>query len=80
VRRDSSDNITVAAVAVTVIGVACCAGLPAIAAVIGGLTLAAVLGVAGGLLAAGALVATVVFVVRARRRRSCTPPDERTIA
>jgi hypothetical protein len=80
VRRDSSDTTTVAAVALAVIGVACCAGLPAIAAVLGGITVAAVLGVAGGILAVAGLVAAVVFVVRLRRRRACTPPDERTIA
>jgi hypothetical protein len=80
VRRNSSDTTTFAAVAVAVIGVACCAGLPAIATVVGGLTVAAVLGVAGGTLAVTALVATVMFVVRVRRPRVCAPPETRTIA
>jgi hypothetical protein len=80
VRRDTSDTTSLAALTVAVIGTACCAGLPAIVAVLGGLTAAAVLGVAGGLIAARALVAIAVFAVRARRRRACAPPDERTIA
>jgi hypothetical protein len=79
VHRDSSDNVPFAAVAVAVVAVACCAGLPAIAAVIGGLTLGALLGFAGGLLAVCAVVAAVVFAVRARGRRACAP-QERTIA
>lgn len=76
-RRDSSDGVTVAAMAFAVIGVACGAGLPAIAAVVGGVTLAAVLGVDGGILASCALVAAVVFVVRAPRRRACPPQTKR---
>jgi hypothetical protein len=80
VRRDSTDTTTLAAAGVAVIAVVCCAGLPAIAAVLGGITLAAVLGVAGGILAVTGLVAAVVFTIRVRRRRACAPPDERTSA
>ena len=78
-RSAGSDTTTLAAAAVAIVGVGCCAGLPAIAAVNGGITIAAVLGVAGGVLAAAALVAVIVFVVRARRR-ACAPLDQRTVA
>lgn len=54
--------------------VACCAGLPAISALIGGITIAGVIGVAGGVLALSALGGGAVLLVRARRRRgSCRP-------
>jgi hypothetical protein len=43
--------------------------------VVGGITVAVVLGVAGGILAVAALVA-VVFVVGTRRRRGCAPRRE----
>jgi hypothetical protein len=59
-----------AGLAGAVMAVACCAGLPALSAVVGGLTLAAVFGVAGGVLLAGALFAGVVLVFGPRRRRA----------
>jgi hypothetical protein len=65
--------MTFVTAAIAVVGIACCAGLPVIAAVLGGVTLAAVLGVAGGLLAVAALVAAALFALRARRRRACSP-------
>jgi hypothetical protein len=76
-RRDPSDGSTVAAVGVAAIGVACCAGPPAIAAVLGGLTVAALFGIAGGILATASVVAALLFLVRARRRRACPAPTER---
>ena len=55
--------------------VVCCAGLPAIGALIGGITIAGVIGVAGGVLVLAALGGGAVLLVRARRRRgSCSPP------
>jgi len=48
----------------------CCAGLPLVASLLGGLTLAGVLGVSGGVLIATAAVATVVVLLRARHRRA----------
>jgi hypothetical protein len=51
--------------------VACCAGLPALAAGLGGLSVAALLGVGGGALALIGVGAGVVVLVRARRRRAC---------
>lgn len=51
--------------------VVCCAGLPALAAATGGLTFAALMGIAGGVVAALAVGAGAVLFVRARRRRAC---------
>jgi hypothetical protein len=68
VRRAIGDALPVAAVAV--VGVACCAGLPVIATLLGGLALGAVLGIAGGVLVAAALLAGAVLVFRGLRRRS----------
>jgi hypothetical protein len=56
--------------------VVCCAGLPAIGALIAGITIAGVLGVAGGTLALGAAIGGATLLARARRRRrSCQPPQ-----
>ena len=60
-----SDSRTLLGAAGAVIAVACCAGLPALGTIVGGLTLAAVLGVAGGVaLVAGALAAVVLLCGR----------------
>lgn len=56
------------------VAVGCCAGLPLIASVLGGLTIAAVIGVAGGALLAAAALAIGVLVLRARRHRNCAAP------
>jgi hypothetical protein len=76
-RRAKDAGTLLAPVAVAALVIACCAGLPALAAVFAGLTLATVLGVGGGLLALLALVAVMVLMLRARRRRSCQPRGER---
>jgi hypothetical protein len=52
---------------VAVVAVVCCAGLPAISAAIGGLTLAALLGAGAGLLATVALLSTTLILIGARR-------------
>jgi len=52
--------------------VACCAGAPLIAGVLGGVALGSVLGIAAGIIAVIGLTALVV--VRTRRRRACTAP------
>lgn len=58
---------SIAGFATAALAIACCASLPALAALIGGVTLVAVLGLAG---AALALTALAVFAyARARRRR-----------
>ena len=66
----------VIAVSAAAFAVFCCAGLPLVASLLGGLTLAGVLGVSGGVLIAAAAVATVVVLLRARHRRASqsSPP------
>lgn len=50
------------------VAVACCAGLPLLSTILGGLTLAALLGVTVGIvLIAGVLAAVLVGVLRTRR-------------
>lgn len=63
-------NAPLLGVAAGAFGVICCAGLPAIAGVLGGITVAAALGVAGGVLAVVVAVSASVLLVRVRRRRS----------
>lgn len=66
-----------APVAVAGLALACCAGLPALAGVFAAVSLTAVIGVVGGLLAILGL--TFAFVlVRARRRGACQRPNERS--
>jgi hypothetical protein len=70
--RASGPALGVAAGAFAVV---CCAGLPTIGALTGGITIAGVIGVAGGVLALAALLSGAVLQVRARRRRSSCPPS-----
>lgn len=63
--------------AVASVAIVCCAALPLLAGAFAGLALATALGVGGGLLALIAALAASAIVVRARRRRSCSPSDER---
>ena len=55
-----------------VIAIACCAGLPALAALLGGLTLAVLLGFGLGALTLGALAWTATVIIARRRRH---PPE-----
>jgi hypothetical protein len=55
----------------------CCAGLPAIGALLGGITIAGAIGVAGAVLAIAALLGGAALAVRARRRRGACPPSAR---
>jgi hypothetical protein len=75
-RRGKDTSTVLAPLALGAVAVVCCAGLPALAAVFAGLTLATILGVGGGLVALIAAVAGTITIVRARRRRSC-PPTQR---
>jgi hypothetical protein len=75
-RRAKDTSTVLAPLAVGAVAIVCCAGLPALAAVFAGLTLATILGVGGGLVALIAVVAGTVAILRARRRRSC-PPRQR---
>src|SRR2546422_10805933 len=60
----------VVAAGVAAFAVFCCAGLPLVVTLVGGLTLVGVLGVSAGVVIAAVVVAAVVVVVRGRRRRS----------
>jgi uncharacterized membrane protein YhaH (DUF805 family) len=66
------ERLGLAGVGVAAVVVVCCAGLPLIAGVVGGIALAAVLGVGAGILALAALIAVVAITVR--RRRACEQP------
>ena len=63
-------------VATGAIAVVCCAGGPAIGALLGGITIAAAIGVAGGL-ALTALLSGAILLIRARSRRGSCPPTTR---
>jgi hypothetical protein len=56
-----------------VVAVACCAGLPAIAALLGGLTASAVLGFGLGALILGALAFAATAVITRGRHRARPP-------
>lgn len=58
-----------AAMGIGAFAVVCCAGLPLVAGVLGGVVLGSVLGVGAGVLAVVVVIALVV--VRARRQRAC---------
>ena len=60
----------IAALAAGVVAVAWCAGIPALAAALGGVTAAAVLGVVAGLIAIVAVGVLALLFVRGRRRRA----------
>jgi hypothetical protein len=75
-RRAKDTSTGLAPLAVGAVATVCCAGLPAIAGVFAGLTLAAILGIGGAIVALIAAVAGTVAILRARRRRSC-PPTQR---
>jgi hypothetical protein len=66
--RAGTEGPTVAVLA-ALVGLVCCAGLPLIGALLGGIALAALLGVAGGMVVVAALTAIVVAVMRKRGRR-----------
>jgi hypothetical protein len=72
--------VTVSAIGVSALAVICCAGVPLVGGLLGGLTLVAVLGVSGGLLAALAIAVAAVLAIRTRRRRARpTPSSEREV-
>jgi hypothetical protein len=63
--------------AVAAVAIVCCAALPVLAGAFAGLALATILGVGGGVLALIAALVAIPIVVRARRGRSCPPPEKR---
>jgi len=65
----NSPKMGLAALGIGAFAVVCCAGLPLVAGVLGGVALGSVLGVGAGALAA--VVVIVLVVARARRQRAC---------
>ena len=77
-RRAKDAGTLLAPVGVAAVALACCAGLPALAATFAGLTLVTVLGLGGGLLALLALASGAAVILRKRgARRSCERSEER---
>jgi hypothetical protein len=68
-----ADRVALGTAAVSIIAVACCAALPLLAALAGGIGLAALLGIGSGAVLLLAAVVAAVVVARARRRRACRP-------
>ncbi|MBW8060720.1 MAG: hypothetical protein FVQ78_10485 [Solirubrobacterales bacterium] len=68
------EKLGLAGVGVAAAVVVCCATLPLLVGVAGGIALAALLGVGAGILALAALVVFVVVTVR--RRRACERPRQ----
>jgi hypothetical protein len=68
--RKSGLATTTLGIGTAAIVVACCAGLPAIAAALGGLTLGAVLGFGVGAVFLAALAWTAAAVIMRRRRQA----------
>jgi hypothetical protein len=66
-------------VAVAAVAIVCCAALPLLAGAFAGVALATALGVGGGMLALIAAVVASAIFVRARRRRSGPPSDQRPV-
>ncbi len=65
----NSPKMGLAALGIGAFAVVCCAGLPLVAAVLGGVALGSVLGVGAGALAVIVVIALVA--ARARRQRAC---------
>jgi hypothetical protein len=73
-RGDRSYPFPLLGAAGALLAAACCAGLPALGAIAGGLTVAAVIGISGGVLLAAVVVALAVLTWRGRRRGACEGP------
>ncbi len=65
----NSPKMGLGALGIGAFAVVCCAGLPLVAGVLGGVALGSVLGVGAGALAV--IVVIVLVVARARRQRAC---------
>lgn len=75
-RDDRSDSIPLLGPAGALLAIGCCAGLPLLGSVLGGLTVAAVLGIASGMLLIAGVVGAVALLIRVRRRRARASPDK----
>jgi hypothetical protein len=67
-RKSDSTAVTLG-IGAAVVAIACCAGLPAIGALLGGLTVGVVLGFGLGAVILGALAWTAVAIITRRRQR-----------
>jgi len=76
--RDRSYPFPLLGAAGALLAVACCADLPALGAIVGGVTVAAVIGTSTGALLAAAVVALVMIIWRGRLRRACEGPKRDT--
>ena len=70
-RHGRSSGLTVLALGAAALAVVCCAGVPLLIAALGGLTLAAVLGIGAGAVVLGVIAFLVAILVRTRRARHC---------
>jgi hypothetical protein len=75
--RPRDTGALLAPVAVAFVAIVCCAVLPVLAGALGGLALATILGVGGGLIALIAAAGAIAVVLRLRRRRACRPTGQR---
>jgi uncharacterized membrane protein YedE/YeeE len=75
--RAKDAGTLLAPVGIGVLAIVCCAGLPVLAGVFAGVTLATILGLGGGLIALIAVLSVMVLALRARRRRRCPPTRQR---
>jgi hypothetical protein len=76
-RRAKDAGTLLAPVGVALLAIVCCAGLPVLAGIFPGLTIATILGVGGGLVVLIAVLAGMLLALRARRGRSCPPTTQR---
>jgi hypothetical protein len=68
--RKSDAATTTLGIVAAAIAIACCAGLPAVGALLGGLTIGAMLGLGFGPVILGALAWTAVAIIAHRRGRA----------
>jgi protein involved in polysaccharide export with SLBB domain len=76
---DRPGSVPLLSAAGALLAVGCCAGLPLLGSVLGGLTIAALVGAAGGVLLTAGVAAGAVLLIRGRRRRACASPKEEVL-
>jgi Flp pilus assembly protein TadB len=69
-RGDRSESIPMLGPASALLAIGCCAGLPLLGSILGGLTIAAVIGAGGGIALVAVVVAAVALLIRVVRRRA----------
>lgn len=75
-RRASSDGVPLGGVGVAAVAVGCCAGLPALASVLGGISVALLLGLGASALVVGVAAGATIFL-HGRHRRACRADTNR---